>query len=424
MPAETFSGGVHIFISYASEDKLIADAMCHALESSGIRCWIAPRDVRPGMEYASEIIDAIAAARALVLVFSSRANESPHVKAEIERAVSDGKAVIPFRVEDVLPTKSLEFFISSRQWLDALTVPLEAHYKRLAGVLNALSGGPVDRTAPPKELPVKTSQEKKVRIVMAAILILGLAAAAVVYGFNSSKKVTLPGVQSAAVSGLPSATPRPPEPAQPSAVPQPTAPTPDRMNEAGVWDRLKPDYLETFDQPDPKLWFAGRDGGWKLGTQKGVYYMTNASSDAAAYFINVSLSDKTDRPFFDAPVSVEVLVAQTKGGMAGAGLLFRFDEKDNLYYAFFYSGKGKYSFYRRGRGGFAPLWAASSDAFKPDGFNKLGITSDGSKMHLFANERLLKTIDDDELKPGVTGIVSLNIGNYCFDNFCIYREPR
>ncbi len=32
-----------VFISYSSIDKTTADAACNALESAGIRCWIAPR---------------------------------------------------------------------------------------------------------------------------------------------------------------------------------------------------------------------------------------------------------------------------------------------------------------------------------------------------------------------------------------------
>lgn len=32
------------FISYCSEDKKIADAVCGTLEANRLRCWIAPRD--------------------------------------------------------------------------------------------------------------------------------------------------------------------------------------------------------------------------------------------------------------------------------------------------------------------------------------------------------------------------------------------
>jgi len=47
------------FISYSSKDKTAADAACAMLEAAGVRCWIAPRDVRPGLEYGAAIIEAI-----------------------------------------------------------------------------------------------------------------------------------------------------------------------------------------------------------------------------------------------------------------------------------------------------------------------------------------------------------------------------
>lgn len=50
------------------------------LESRGIRCWIAPRDIIPGEDWGAAIIDAIKDARAMVLVFSSHSNESDQIK--------------------------------------------------------------------------------------------------------------------------------------------------------------------------------------------------------------------------------------------------------------------------------------------------------------------------------------------------------
>jgi uncharacterized protein YjbI with pentapeptide repeats len=121
-----------VFISYATEDKSVADAVCASLESHSVRCWIAPRDVLPGTSYGEAIIEAIHACRIMVLVLSSRSNHSPHIPKEIERAVSRGISIIPFRIEDVLPGKALDYFIGSVHWLDALTPPLERHLERLA----------------------------------------------------------------------------------------------------------------------------------------------------------------------------------------------------------------------------------------------------------------------------------------------------
>ncbi len=127
-----------VFISYSSHDKMVADAICSKLENNNIRCWIAPRDILPGIEYGESIIDAIAGCQVSVLIFSSKANDSPQVRREIERAVSKGKVIIPFRIEDILPTKSMEYALSNTHWLDAMTPPLEAHISKLTESIHQL----------------------------------------------------------------------------------------------------------------------------------------------------------------------------------------------------------------------------------------------------------------------------------------------
>ena len=127
-----------VFISYSSKDKPTADAACATLEANGIRCWIAPRDVLPGMEWGGAIVAAIHASQVMVMVFSSRANDSKHIKREVERAVNRGVAIIPFRIEDVSPSASLEYFIGNVHWLDALTTPLEQHLQALADKVRLL----------------------------------------------------------------------------------------------------------------------------------------------------------------------------------------------------------------------------------------------------------------------------------------------
>lgn len=130
-----------VFISYSSKDKIVGDAACAYLEQRGIGCWIAPRDIVPGMDWGEAIVDGITGAQVFVLVFSTNANESPQVRREIERAVHHGLAVIPFRIEDVLPVKSLEYFMSVAHWLDALHPPLDDHFAHLARVVEGLLRG-------------------------------------------------------------------------------------------------------------------------------------------------------------------------------------------------------------------------------------------------------------------------------------------
>src|SRR5688500_10544408 len=77
-----------VFISFASADAAVANAVVDSLERHGITCWIAPRDVRAGAVYADAIVRAISAAKALVLVLSESAIASAHVGKEVERASS------------------------------------------------------------------------------------------------------------------------------------------------------------------------------------------------------------------------------------------------------------------------------------------------------------------------------------------------
>ena len=126
------------FISYSSPDKTAADAACAVLERAGIRCWIAPRDIRPGQEYGHAIIEAIDQCRVMVLIFSANANDSRQIHREIERAVSKGVPIIPLRIEEVVPTRSMEYFLGAIHWLDALTPPLEKHLQQLAEAVKAL----------------------------------------------------------------------------------------------------------------------------------------------------------------------------------------------------------------------------------------------------------------------------------------------
>lgn len=129
-----------VFISYSQGDAPTANAICAALEANGVRCWIAPRDITPGQEWGAAIIDGITACRVMVLVFSDHSNRSPQVCREIERAVNKGLTIIPFRLEDIPMSKTMEYFLSSPHWLDALTPPLEEHLVKLVGTVGLSLG--------------------------------------------------------------------------------------------------------------------------------------------------------------------------------------------------------------------------------------------------------------------------------------------
>lgn len=167
-----------VFISHSSKDKSTADAVCARLEARGLRCWIAPRDVPHGANYGAAILDAIHGSRMMVLVLSGHANASRHIPNEIERAVSHGVAVLPFRIEDVQPAKALDLFIASVHWLDAMTPPLDRHLDQLAEsvsrLLEATPGGAVVPAPVPPPPPPRPDRMKLAALAVAVAAVVAL----------------------------------------------------------------------------------------------------------------------------------------------------------------------------------------------------------------------------------------------------------
>ena len=135
-----------VFICYSAKDKPVADAACAALEASRIPCWIAPRDVLGGAEWGAEIVDAITACRVVVLIFSGNADSSAPVRREVELALNANKIIVPFRIENVLPSGALKYALLNRHWLDALTPRLEESLVQLAETVRRIEKEQPDPT--------------------------------------------------------------------------------------------------------------------------------------------------------------------------------------------------------------------------------------------------------------------------------------
>lgn len=138
-----------VFVSHSAKDKVASDALVACLERSGLRCWVAPRDILPGASWASAILAAISESAAMIVVFSNNANASHHIQREVERAITQGIPVIPLRIEDVMPRGDLEYFLSSAHWMDAITPPIERHFENLAAQVRRLLGRPEVPAAAP-----------------------------------------------------------------------------------------------------------------------------------------------------------------------------------------------------------------------------------------------------------------------------------
>jgi hypothetical protein len=204
-----------IFVSYASPDREVAFRIVGFLEEQGITCWVAPRDVPPGVEYAQAIIHGIEQSRALVLILSDQSNESQFVRKEVERAVSKTKAVLPVRIREVTPSGSLEFFISSAQWVDAWKSPMEQHLLPLVAAIKSM-GQPDAAPVRSSALPPPRRSQMPTLMVLGVVALVGVAAAMWYAGRSSAPT---PPVASAPPRAAAPAAPTVPAPAPLAATP-------------------------------------------------------------------------------------------------------------------------------------------------------------------------------------------------------------
>ena len=160
-----------VFISYEHESKSIADNICAVLESKGVRCWYAPRDVYG--DYATSIVDAIEHCRVFILILNHNSSNSPHVLNEVEMAyqrILNGEiTIVPFKVDEGILSKAMEYYVKRLHWIDAVSAPLEQAinqlYEQLVPILgikkeeNPLSPSPADTNINRKHVQYYTADD-------------------------------------------------------------------------------------------------------------------------------------------------------------------------------------------------------------------------------------------------------------------------
>jgi serine/threonine protein kinase/tetratricopeptide (TPR) repeat protein len=107
-----------VFISYSSANRPVAEAACESLETNGIRCWIAPRNVDPGVPYAGQIIQGLRESKAVILLFSDHANRSANVLREIEFATNQRLPVLSVRLDEAVMSDDLAYYLRVVHWHD------------------------------------------------------------------------------------------------------------------------------------------------------------------------------------------------------------------------------------------------------------------------------------------------------------------
>lgn len=123
-----------VFISHSSLDQDIAHEICSILESQGLSCWIAPRDIPYGADlWAQEIGEAILASDVMLILLTEHSNARPqHIIREINMAMNHNIKLIPIRMTEQPMNPALEYYISVSQGVSMTFDSLPADSLRLA----------------------------------------------------------------------------------------------------------------------------------------------------------------------------------------------------------------------------------------------------------------------------------------------------
>lgn len=149
-----------VFISYSHIDSQIAHGLCYKLEDEGIKCWIAPRDIKAGDVWAKAISKSIPKCKVMLLVLSSNSNSSDQVLREVELAVQKKLVIIPVRIDDIVPTEGMSYYLATTHWINIKGKQLDSKFSIVSKQIRDILGIVEEKSVQVRPAKEKTFEEK------------------------------------------------------------------------------------------------------------------------------------------------------------------------------------------------------------------------------------------------------------------------
>ena len=130
-----------VFVSHSSKDKTAADGIVEFLESRGVSCWIAPRNIVPGSDWAASISTAITASRIFLLIYSVNTAESEQCSREMSLAESTKSvSIIPYKVDGAELKGAYLYYLTGAHWVTADVKKKDYKYEELYSFIAGILG--------------------------------------------------------------------------------------------------------------------------------------------------------------------------------------------------------------------------------------------------------------------------------------------
>ncbi len=108
-----------VFISYCTKDSDLVQYFCNRVEGGGVSCWIAPRDIPEGKDWAENIVKGLTECTIVAFIVSEASVASTEVAKEISLANGFKKEILQVRLENATLPYSMLYHLSNKQWVDA-----------------------------------------------------------------------------------------------------------------------------------------------------------------------------------------------------------------------------------------------------------------------------------------------------------------
>ncbi len=302
-----------VFISYSTIDSERAFQLLEVLEQNGLNCWIAPRNIPDGTDWAAEIDRAIEHSRVFVVIVSANSQGSKQVPKEIGLAIPACEAIFPFRIDNVELKGGFRYYLSGYQFINAVD-QTQVKMQELADAICAALKREKDlpghrKPAAPQETktaPAPGPGGKKKRLIPILLVLLVLAAALILIltlgkGETDGDETTQP--EAVTTTAPETTTSKPdapdtdaPETAAPDTIPPTTAaPSTQAPTEA-------PTEALTMPEPDPEraVEVDPLFGSWTLVTsehrgQAKAYFTTDGHDSLQTFLV---FADRTVEGYY------------------------------------------------------------------------------------------------------------------------------
>lgn len=124
-----------VFLSYSRRDAELVNRIYRDLLAQGIQVWMDRNAIEAGSLWRTSIVDGIKGCRVFLLIVSAASQQSRNVAKEVSLAESNGKPIVPLKIDDTPILADFGYSLAGIQFVD---MNHKGYKDSLLEILNAI----------------------------------------------------------------------------------------------------------------------------------------------------------------------------------------------------------------------------------------------------------------------------------------------